>query len=107
MTDETRKDYEDEKLEQTYVPDNSLMQEAENLAKSCDKLIEENNMEIEKLDKEFNKIFKDPERELCMIKLEVGNLTAKQKIDLAIYCFKEASIEKSLKADVEVQNNED
>jgi hypothetical protein len=59
--------------------------------KSCDKLIEENNMEIEKLDKEFNKIFKDPERELCMIKLEVGNLTAKQKIDLAIYCFKEAS----------------
>ena len=53
MTDETRKDYEDEKLEQTYVPDNSLMQEAENLVKSCDKLIEENNMEIEKLDKEL------------------------------------------------------
>lgn len=93
MTDETRKDYEEEKLDQTYVPGDSLMQEAENLVKDCDKVLEENKKTMENLDKKFNDMFKDPEHNLNMIKLDVGNLTTKHKIDLAIYCFKEASKE--------------
>lgn len=93
MTDETRKDYEEEKLKETYVPGDSLMQLADNLIKDCDKVLEENKKTIENLDKEFDDMFKDPEYELNMLKLEVANLTIKHKIDLAIYCFKEASKE--------------
>ena len=103
MTEETRKDFEEEKLEQTYVPEeDSLMQLADNLTKDCDKVLEENKKTIKNLDKklndifknpEFDNIFKDPEHDLNMIKLDVGNLTAQHKIDLAIYCFKEASKE--------------
>ena len=89
----SRKDYEEEKLEQTYVPEDSLMQLADNLTKDCDKVLEENKKTMENLDKKFNDIFKDPEYQLNMLKLEVGSLTIKHKIDLAIYCFKEASKE--------------
>ena len=110
MTEETRKDFEEEKLEQTYVPEedfltqeeNSLMELAATLIKASDKVLEENKKTIENLDKklndifknpQFDDIFKDPEHNLNMIKLDVGNLTAQHKIDLAIYCFKEASKE--------------
>ena len=97
----SRKDYEEEKLEQTYVPEedfltqeeNSLMELAATLIKASDKVLEENKKTMENLDKKFDDIFKDPEHDLNMIKLDVGNLTAQHKIDLAIYCFKEASKE--------------
>ena len=99
MTEETRKDFEEEKLEQTYVPEedfltqeeNSLMELAATLIKASDKVLEENKKTMENLDKKFDDIFK--EHDLNMIKLDVGNLTAQHKIDLAIYCFKEASKE--------------
>ena len=50
----SRKDYEEEKLEQTYVPEDSLMQLADNLTKDCDKVLEENKNTMENLDKKFN-----------------------------------------------------
>lgn len=89
----SRKDYEEEKIDQTYVPGDSLMQLADNLIKDCDKVLEENKKTIENLDKNFNDMFKDPEHDLNMIKLDVGDLTTQHKIDLAIYCFKQASKE--------------
>ena len=89
----SRKDYEEEKLKETYVPGDGLMELAATIVKDCDKVLEENKKTMENLDKKFNDMFKDPEHDLNMLKLEVGNLTIKHKIDLAIYCFKEASKE--------------
>ena len=75
------------------MTEKTLIEIADDLIKDCDKVIEENNKTMEDIDKRFNNIFKDPEHELNMLKLEVGNLTVKHKIDLAIYCFKEAAKE--------------
>lgn len=60
----SRKDYEEEKLDQTYVPVDFA-----GLAPS-----------VEEVTYEF-------------IKLQIADLKPQEKIDLAVYCFKEAAME--------------